>query len=100
MKTKETIFKERVTYIREGKDFIGHPVNIQGVSFRAKSLEELETKGKAYCKAMLELYAKAMEYPFELVEIYEEDIWLFGEDEAKLRRELRKYKDIFGELPN
>jgi predicted RNase H-like HicB family nuclease len=100
MKTKENIFKERIDYVREGKYFVGHPVNLHGIIIRAKSLEELETRGKVLCKAMLDFYTKAMELPFELVEVYDSNIWLYGESEAKLREELQKYKDIFGELPN
>lgn len=92
--------KERINYIRDGEHFVGHPVNIKGVVIQAKSLDELKSKAKVLCRMMLDVNYEIVtqDDPFELVEETDEMIWLYGEQDAKVRKELQKYKDIFGEI--
>ena len=94
------MYKERINYIKDGKHYVGVPVNIRGVVIQADTLEELKEKGKSLCKSYLSFLSETIdqEEPFELHEQPDFEIWLYGEKEAELRRELQKYKDMFGEL--
>lgn len=93
--------KERLNYIitNSGK-FVGKPVNISGVVIQADSLEELERKAKTMCRMMLDMLNEMIDQvePFEMREFKEEDIWLYGEREAEMRRKLKKYEETFGEI--
>lgn len=93
--------KERINYVRDGEYYVGCPVNISGIVVQAKSLDELKRK----CKAMYIMHLNFMketidqEEPFELVEMEDKQLWLYGSHIMKLREELQRYKDTFGELP-
>lgn len=92
--------KERINYIRDGEYFIGHPVNIKGVTVQATSLEDLKEKTKMLCNHMIDFHKKTLDQdePFELYEETDGDVWLYGEPEAKMRKELQRYKDTFGDI--
>ena len=92
--------KERINYIKEDGYFIGYPVNIKGVTIQAESLEELAIKGKVICNIAISYMTDILnqENPFEFQEVADPDIWLHGEKEASIRKELAKYKAIYGDL--
>jgi len=93
--------KERINYIiDENGWFIGKPVNISGVIIQAKSLDELKIKGKALCSIWLKTMNKILESdePFEFHEETDKMVAIYGEEIVKLRRELRWYKETYGEI--
>jgi hypothetical protein len=84
---------ERINYVFTGEYFVGVPVNISGVVIQAKSLEELQSKALIICNAHLKMLMKLInEQPFKLVEVDELE-------STKQFKELRRYKELFGELP-
>lgn len=94
--------KERINYIKSEKEgwISAYPVNMKGVCLQAKTLEELNERAKLMCKAWVEHFSDILEQdePFELKEVTDFGEWLYGERDNKLREELQKYKDTFGEL--
>lgn len=95
--------KERISYIKSIKDgyFAAYPVNIKGVCVQGKSIDELNLKLKTMCKFWLSHLNEILDQdePFEFKEESDLGVWLYGEQDNKIREELKHYKDIFGELP-
>lgn len=93
--------KERLNYIKDGKSFVGAPVNISGVVIQAESLDELKRKAKIVCKAALENMAEIInqDEPFELYEEKDRLIFHYGKHIAEKLRLLNEYQKIYGDLP-
>lgn len=92
--------KERIYYVIDGSHYVGKPVNISGVVIQAESLEELQRKGKTMCLMMISHLRSVLEQdePFDIREEHDPDVWLHGEEVTRLKRELEKYKNLFGEI--
>lgn len=94
--------KELLVYHKTEMGYVAHSVNIRGAVTQGKTLEELKANAKDACKCMLSFMTKVIDQddPFELEEETNLDVYFHGKEGVDLRRELQRYKDIFGELPS
>jgi hypothetical protein len=99
MKKESKLTGERVNYMKSGDQFVGYPVNLRGVTAQAPTVEELEVKIRTMSKGLLDVIGEMVSMPMEMVEMTDFDDWLYGNQESKVRKELARYKEIYGELP-
>lgn len=91
--------KERINYIR-GKSggFSGYPVNLPVVCAEGETIEELEKNIRELVTSVLDVMKEMYSGQFEMHEVKDLETWLHGEEEARVRKELNRYKEIYGEL--
>lgn len=91
-------FRERINYIKGADGFSGYPVNLPMICGSGETVEELEQNMRETVMVVLEHLIEEFGKPFEMHEVHDLQTWLHGEEEAKLRSELARYKEIYGDL--
>lgn len=102
-RTNKKLVKEPIAYFKsENGDLSGYLKNLRFINGSGRSIDELNLNIKIMCRFWLDYLNELMEMdrPFVCIEDTDFDRWVYGERLINLKKELKQYKDIFGELPS